>query len=153
LIQFGRSIRWFNNYETEIQFSIDNGFDFHQIWYKEGKIVLDNVPEPKEEIIKNCGFPAIFHALFDINDFDEYLPRLIEILKYLSHKEVIIHPVCHSEEIGSHSIFKLCDNVSYASKMLGRNGIKLVLENNSKLDPIHYKVNEIRLMFERNPEI
>lgn len=115
--------------------------------------MLDKVPEPKEKTIKNCDFPAIFHALIDINDFEKYLPRLLEILKYLSHKEVIIHPVCHSEEIKSHTIIKLCENVSYASKQLESKGIKLILENNSKLDPIHYKIDEISLMFDRNPEI
>lgn len=153
MIQFGRSIRWFNEYEAEIQFSKENGFDFHQIWYSKGSIILDKVPEPKEETIKNCGFPAIFHALFDINDFEKYLPKLIDILKYLSHKEVIIHPICRSEEINSQTISKLCEKVSYASKELRGNGIKLILENNSKLDPIHYKVDEIHLMFARNPDV
>jgi len=153
LIQYGRSIRWFNEYEREIDFSKENGFDFVQIWYQKGDILLEKVPEPKEKTIKENGFPVIFHALFDINEFEEHLPGLIEILKYLSHKEVIIHPISESEAINKQSIIKLCDKVAYASRELGKEGIKLVLENNSRLDPIHYTIDEIELMFAKNDNI
>lgn len=153
MIQYGRSIRWFSEYESEVKFSKENGFDFLQIWYRKGNIILDKVSEPKEKIIKENEFPVIFHALFDINEFEEYIPRLIEILKYLSHKEVIIHPICESEDINEQSIYKLCEKVAYASRELGREGIRLVLENNSRLDPIHYKAEEISIMFSQNTEI
>jgi len=38
MIQYGRSIRWFNDYESEIEFSKENGFDFVQVWYQNGDI-------------------------------------------------------------------------------------------------------------------
>ena len=153
MIEFGRSIRWYNNYENEVAFSKENGFDFLQLWYKQGIILLDEVSEPREEHIKRNGFPVIIHALFDINEYEEYLPRLIEILKYLEHNEVIIHPVCESEEIESKTIYKLCEKIAFASNELAKNGVKLVLENNSRLDPIHYESNEIELMFSKNPDV
>jgi len=31
MIEYGRSIRWFNNYKDEIDFSKSNKFDFMQI--------------------------------------------------------------------------------------------------------------------------
>ena len=107
-----------------------------QVWYKEGDIVLEKIDEPKEKIIKEVGFPIIFHALFDINDFEEHIPRLIDILNYFAHKEVIIHPICESEEIKENTIVKFAEKVSYANNIFLENGIKLFLENNSKIDSI-----------------
>lgn len=153
MIKYGRSIRWFNDYENEIKFSIVNGFDFVQVWYLNGVIVLDKVPEPKEKVVKDLNFPIIFHALLDINEFEEHIPKILEILKYLSHKEVIIHPICRSEEINSNTIFKLAEKVSNANKIFSDEEITLFVENNSKLDPINYKVEEIDIMFSINPTV
>ena len=37
-----------------------------QIWFKDGQIVLDSIPEPKIEYIKKIGFPVIFHAVLHL---------------------------------------------------------------------------------------
>ena len=59
MISIGRSLRWYNRYEEEIAFSVQNHFDFMQVWFKDGEIKIDNVAEPKEEFIKQKGFPII----------------------------------------------------------------------------------------------
>ena len=40
MISIGRSLRWYNKYEDEIDFSVKNHFDFMQIWFKDEKNVL-----------------------------------------------------------------------------------------------------------------
>jgi len=107
LIEYGRSLRRRNPYEQEIKFSADNNFDFLQVWYKKGELLVDSLGKPRAPKIKESGFPVIFHALMDINDFGEYSQDLLKILDYFCHREVIIHPVCESEEINDHSIEKL----------------------------------------------
>jgi sugar phosphate isomerase/epimerase len=153
MIKIGRSIRWYNDYQYEVDFSIENGFDFLQIWYVKGAIALDKVPHPKEKTIKDIGFPTIIHAVFDINEFEEHVPKVIEILKYLGHKELIIHPICESEPITKESIYKLSDKVAQAYKLLKQEGITLYIENNSRLDPINYRIEDLKVMFDVNKEV
>ena len=153
MIYYGRSIRWFNDYDKEVKFSIDNSFDFMQIWYMKGDILIDKIEGDKAKVIKEQGFPVIIHAVLDINEFDEHVPKISEILNYFSHKEVIIHPICESEEINGITIFKLAEKISYANEVFSKTGITLYVENNSKLDPIFYKTEEINIMFSKNPNV
>lgn len=153
MISIGRSIRWYNDYQEEIEFSRKHGFDFMQVWYLKGEIVLDKLPFPKEHYIKEAGFPIIIHAVLDINEFEEHVPKIVEILKYLGHKELIIHPICHSEEITPDTILKLTDKVTEAYKLLKQHGIMLYIENNSRLDPINQSVEELNIMFDKNKEV
>ncbi len=153
MIRYGRSIRWFNNYEDEVEFSKENGFDFMQIWYANGELVLDKVPEPKEDVILHCKFPVIIHALLDINEFDVHVPRIIKILRKLTHDEVIIHPICESEKITESTIMKLSQKVSEAQCLFEAEGIKLYVENNSRLDPINYNVGELNTLYSENPDV
>jgi len=37
MISIGRGIRWYNNYQSEIEFCRKHNFDFMQIWFKDGK--------------------------------------------------------------------------------------------------------------------
>lgn len=153
MIQYGRSLRWFNNYEDEVEFSKENGFDFMQIWYANGEIVLEKVPEPKEEVILNSKFPVIIHALLDINEFEEHVPKIIKILKNLTHDEVIIHPVCKSEKITKTTIIKLSEKVSEVNRLFKEEGITLFVENNSRLDPINYDADEINTLYSKNLDV
>jgi hypothetical protein len=63
MIEYGRSIRWYNDYDSEIEFCKNYGFDFLQVWYKDGVLQVDKVAEPKEKIILEKGFPIMIHAL------------------------------------------------------------------------------------------
>lgn len=152
MIQYGRSIRWYNNYAKEVNLSKENSFDFMQIWFKQGEILLDKIENPKEKTIKELGFPIIFHALLDINEFEENTPKLVELLNYLSYKELIVHPICISEEINKDTIYRLSERVSILSKQLGPD-IKLFIENNSKIDPINYTIEDIKLLYTENPNV
>lgn len=47
MITIGRGIRWYNSYQDEVDFSIRHGFDFMQLWYKDGDICIDGIPSPR----------------------------------------------------------------------------------------------------------
>lgn len=153
MVRLGRSMRWYNDYQDEVDFCIRNGFDFLQIWYIKGNLALDKVSNPKEKTIKEANFPTIIHAVLDINEFDEHIPKIIEILRYLQYKELIIHPICESEPITEYSIYKLTDKVAKAHELLSNQGITLFLENNSRLDPINYKVEDLQIIFDKNKAV
>lgn len=153
MIEYGRSIRWYNNYEDEVRFSKENGFDFMQIWYKEGELLLEDIEEPKIDTILKTGFPVIIHALLDLNDFDKYVHDLLTILKKLGHNEVIIHPVCDSETINHDTIDKLALKVCDAANLFETEEITLYVENNSKIDPINYTIEDITKMYAQDNNI
>jgi len=153
VIEYGRSIRWFNNYRDEVEFSESNKFDFMQIWFKKGDLILDKVLSPKEPYILNSRFPVIIHAVYDIDDYDKYNSQLIQILKSLNHREVIIHPVCESLPIDSETIYLLADNIYKTNQLLRENNIKLYIENNSIIDKINYTPNDLKVVFDRNPDV
>lgn len=152
MIQFGRSIRWYNDYDEEVEFCRHHGFDFLQIWYIKGDLALDQVSAPKAQKVKEAGFPTIIHAVLDIHEFEEHVPKIIDILNYLEYKELIIHPVYESETITAQSIYKLSEKVGKACELLKAQGIKLYIENNSRLDPINYTAEELAILFGQNKE-
>jgi sugar phosphate isomerase/epimerase len=150
MIQIGCLARYFNKYTDEVDFAIRHGFDLMQIWYDRNGIALNEDSFPKENIIKELSFPTIIHAVLDINEFEEHVPKVIDILGSLRHKEVIIHPICESEEITSATIHKLSKQVAYALEKFSHKGITLYLENNSRLDPIFNSPKEIEIIFSDN---
>ncbi|MGH4123859.1 MAG: sugar phosphate isomerase/epimerase family protein [Clostridium sp.] len=152
MMQIGCLARYFNFYKEEVEFAQNNNFEFMQIWYDSNGIALKKDLNPIE-IIKEYDFPTIIHAVLDINEFEEHVPKLIEILKYLGHHELIIHPICKSEEITTQTIYKLSDKVSFALGELSKENITLYLENNSRLDPIFNQPYELEIMFGQNPNL
>lgn len=152
MMEIGCLARNFNMYSEEVDFAKKNNFKFMQIWYDRNGISLNKDENPVEEIKKH-NFPSIIHAVLDINEFEEHVPKLIEILKYLEHKELIIHPICESEEITENSIHKLSEKVKYALEALHSENITVYLENNSRLDPIFNKTSEIEIKFNNNPKL
>jgi sugar phosphate isomerase/epimerase len=153
MIRLGRSARWLNEYIREVDFSKKAGFDFHQVWYDRRGISLTGVSEPKEDSLPKFEFPYIIHALLDISEFDDHIYTIREITKKAKTNEVIIHPVCKSEKITSDTIVKLSDAVKSANSILREQGITLFVENNSKIDPINHSIEEVKYLFESNPEI
>lgn len=150
-MEIGCLARNFNSYRDEVDFARKNGFKLLQIWYDNKGISLTKDEDPLAAI-KAAEFPAIIHALLDINEFEEQVPKLLSILKELKHKEVIIHPVCKNEKITYKTIFKLADKVKFALNTFKDNGITLYLENNSRHNPIFDSANEIEIVFKRNPD-
>jgi sugar phosphate isomerase/epimerase len=151
MVKIGCLARYFNRYADEVDFAKLHGLDLMQIWYDCNGIALNMDPLPKEAIIKDLGFPTIIHAVLDINEFEEHVPKIIDILVTLEHKELIIHPVCKSEEINEATIHKLSKQVSFALDKLSTKGITLYLENNSRLDPMFNTPVEIEIIFKDNP--
>ncbi|MBQ8209777.1 MAG: sugar phosphate isomerase/epimerase [Clostridia bacterium] len=148
MITIGRTIRWLNNYTDEVNFCKENGFDFMQIWFKDGQIVLSNIPEPKIiEFIKNIGFPIIFHAVFTPADFDLYGDTLLDMVEYLGDNEVIIHPVYDKYLVTEKTELELIEKAIKFSKKAKSRGITWYLENNSIIDKFHYKQDELKMLF------
>lgn len=148
MITIGRTIRWYNNYIDEVNFCKENSFDFMQIWFKDGHIVLDNIPEPKIEYIKKIGFPIIFHAVFTPADFELYGDILIDMMEYLGDTEVIIHPVYNKESVTENTEFELIEKAVEFSGKAKKRGITWYLENNSVIDKFHYKKEELQMLYE-----
>lgn len=150
MIQIGRNMLWYKDYKKEVEFSKLHGFDFMQIWFKNGIIPIDNMPEPRGKYIKDIGFPVIIHALFKIDDFEKYGDRLLELVSYFQDNEVIIHPICRSSEIGKRSASELLEQVNIFSQKAEKQGITFYLENNSVIDGINYKKEDLQVIYNSN---
>ena len=105
------------------------------------------------DIINSNKFPTIIHAVLNISEFEEHVPKLLKLLKDLGHTELIIHPICQDEEITETTLEKLNQKIKYALNILKPEGITLYLENNSKLDPIFTDVHEIEYIFKENADL
>lgn len=152
MIEFGCLARYFNDYRDEVQFAKDNGFSFMQIWYDKKGLNL----KPIEElfpVILDEGFPAIIHAVLDINEIPDHITILKELLIKLGHKQLIIHPICKSEPIIDKTIHKLACNMQKVVEQLKPWGITVFIENNSKIDPIFTSPEELKIIFSCVPEL
>lgn len=151
--EFGCCARYYiNTYEDDVQFAKSNGFGFLQLMYNNEGLLNKEVSIQADEI-KRIGFPGIIHACLDINDIEKHSQELVETVKYLNHKDVILHPICRSEKIVESTIFKLSRIVSNLLFTMKKESISLFLENNSKLDPIFTTTREIEIMFKENPDL
>ncbi|MDT8717677.1 sugar phosphate isomerase/epimerase [Clostridium sp. 19966] len=153
MIKIGCLARFNNLYENEVEFARENRFELMQVWYDRNGIRNQEIQENRIDKIAKFKFPTIIHAVLDINEVEEHIPKLIKILTALQQKELIIHPICHSEKINENTIQKLSTIIHGALITLKEYDITLFLENNSKLDPIFSSSKEIALMFSQNPEL
>ncbi len=152
MIKIGCLANFNFSYKSEIDFATVNGFDLVQIWYDKNGISLGKDENPIGSIKAN-NFPAIIHAVLDINEFKKHVPILAKLLGEFGHKELIIHPVNKSEKLTSETIKKLSNKISFAYELLSKLNIDLYIENNSKLDPIFNTVDDITYIFEQNPDV
>lgn len=148
MISIGRGIRWYNDYQQEVDFSRANNFEFMQLWYKDGEILVKNIPEPKAEYIKKVGFPVIIHAVFDPEDFEKYGDALLELVEYLEMNEVIVHPVSEKNPVTDMTEQLLVEQVKIFSEKAKNKGIIWYLENNSVVDTFHYHKDDLSAVFQ-----
>ncbi len=148
MVSIGRGIRWYNNYLDEVEFCKNNDFSFMQVWYQNGKILVNDIPDPKIEYIKTIGFPVIIHAVFDPIDFEIYGDDLLEKVKILEMNEVIIHPVSKKCEVNANTQSELVEQAKLFSTKAKKQGVTWYLENNSVIDAFHYKPTDIKKVYE-----
>lgn len=147
MIRIGRGIRWYNDFQQEVAFSQENGFEFMQIWFKDGRLLITGAEGQAEKAVRECGFPIILHAVFDPSDFDLYGGELLKLLERLGHSEVIIHPVCKKEPITADTENRLARKVREFSRDARDKGIVFYLENNSMIDGFHCTAQELKTVF------
>jgi hypothetical protein len=117
LIEIGCVAHFHYSYEDEVLFAKEFDFKILQIWYDRDGISITCQGDPITKI-KEMNYPAIIHAVLDINEMEEHIPKLVNILTELDHRELIIHPVCKSETASSETIKKLSDKVKFANQSL-----------------------------------
>lgn len=151
--RIGCCARFFNTYKDEVKFAKEHGFEFLQLWYDKDGIALHKDKGNEVAAINTSSFPAIIHAVLDIADFREHIPKIIDIMRVLKHKDLIIHPICTSEKITENSIKKLSGELSYTLEMTNEEGITVYLENNSLIEPIFTSKEEFELIFREHREL
>ncbi len=152
-MKFGRGIRYENDYLEEVAFSKRAGFDFMQVWYFKGDLVINSNGKNKVKLIKEIDYPIIIHAVLSVDEIELYLQDIIEILLNLSHKELIIHPVCENESITKDTIHNLRKSLDIAKNKLKTHGIRLLVENNCRITKLNYSVDDIRVLYTENEDI
>jgi len=160
MIEYGRILwRGLNekqdsSYDTEIEFCRKYGFSCMQITYRDGRLQYDTLPDPKEKVILDTGFPIIIHAIFDVEDYDKYANDLLRILTFLNHKEVIIHPICEpslATLATKETIFKLSEHNKKTADMFLSEGITVYHENNARLLPFNSMPEDLKIIFSESP--
>ena len=81
MIRIGRGGLWNNSYKDEIVFCKQNHFDFIQIWFKDGELLVNDLPSPKEEYIKNVDDIGLVD--------DDDIEYRYEVYPYINAKNVI----------------------------------------------------------------
>lgn len=147
MITIGRGIRWYNEYQAEVDFCRKHHFDFMQLWFKNGDILVDTIPPPKVSHIRSVGFPVILHAVFEPDDFTQYGDQLLDIAAELGHSEVIVQPVCTKTKITADTEYLLAEQAQGFSAKARSRGMVWYLENNSALDGFHCRKDEVEIVF------
>ena len=152
MVQFGL-VTYKRDYYEEIRLAKSLGFDFFQLWFFNGILCADTLPEPREKAIKEAGFPIIIHAVLDLPDFETYQEKFLYLLGYFGHKETIIHPICNKEPVTKQTVFTLKEKIEKIANEFSRRGIKLYVENNHLIGGFFNTVDDLKIIFEPNPEI
>jgi len=153
MVKIGSLARFFNKYEDEVLFAKENNFDFMQLWYDNRGISLSTDEEDPIYLINKYNFPTIIHAVLNVDEFEEHIPKLIKILKEINHKDLIVHPICKTILIDETTLDLLNTKIGFALDLLNKEGITLYLENNNKLDPMFTNSEEIEKIFESNKDL
>lgn len=153
ITRIGCCARYFNKYEDEVRFAKENGFNFMQLWYDKNGLGLHKDSGSKVDLIDSFNFPTIIHAVLNISDFEEHIPKIKNIMKKLNHSRLIIHPIYHSQKINEMTIHKLSEVIGFTLECLKEDGIKVYIENNSLKTPIFTSKEELELIFNTHRDL
>ncbi len=153
MIQFAFNIDNYRRLTDEVNFAVQNDFDFVQIWYDNNGISIHENDFPAEEKLNEIKVPFIFHAVLKPNDFTEHVPTLCSLIKKYGHEKLIIHPIQDTEDSLLNSIEILDKNIKMALEAITPLNCKIYFENNSKIEPIFQNKFDIELILDRNPEV
>jgi sugar phosphate isomerase/epimerase len=148
---FGKNYN--KNYQEEVDYVKTLGFDFFQITFFEGIVRADALPEPKEQSLQNVTFPFILHVVFDLPDYEKYSKKLLNLINFFGHKEVIIHPIFEAEPITKNTILCFSKKIESIHNKLKQNNVKLFLENNGIAGSFFNDITELRTIFDKYPDI
>jgi len=132
----GRGIREATSYADEVALSKKCGYDFNQVWFYKGDMLIgDNITD-RAAYIKSFDFPIIIHAMWNLDDFTRYGDKLIELVKYYGHKEVIIHATGKIEGADAKTIqnanIRLRDLLADINAKFKKLGVRVYVENNER---------------------
>lgn len=153
MVQLGRALRYTAPYEDEVTLAREEGFSFFQLWYYQGALSIATMEEPRAEKVREAGFPVILHAVFDMHEYRLRGEALMELVDFFGHREVIVHPVCKRQPITPETVHQLAEELQPLRRMCQRRGVRLHLENNSVIDGFFNTVEELRVVFDTNPDI
>ena len=145
--------RFNKNYFEEINYVKALGFDFFQVTFLNGSLRADALLEPREKAIKNALFPIILHVVFDMPDYEKYDEKLLYLLNFLEHKEVILHPIFELEPITNTTPYFFEKKIDKLHTKLSKYGIKLLVENNGIKEYFFNSSSDLKIIFEKYPEI
>lgn len=154
MISFGCNILSTRLYEKDVAFALSNKFDFFQIGYTSEGFPYMNVQDaPYPETLQKNKYPIIIHALLRVSEFNEHLPILLQVLKYLGCRILIIHPLSQTREPGSTHISELIEGMHSALALFSPHGISLYIENNGAIDTLFSSIEDIKAMFAIHPDL
>lgn len=143
MIKIGRNLRDNFKYIDEVEFSKKNKFDFIQVWYDKDGLEVNCDNNSKLEFIKQCDFPTIIHAMLDINELSHHTFELVNILKFLDNRDLIIHPITQIKSSSSYQLEKFSKEIGKMLSVFREEGIQLHVENNSRKMPFFSDTKDI----------
>lgn len=142
-----RGIRWENNFHEEVQLSNALGYEGLQIWYYKGALNISC--EDKLRTLKEIDHNIIIHAVWTADEINSDGHKLIKILLDLGHKELIVHPVLDGPR-SQRSIFELEGALLALSRSLKKHDILLFVENNSMIDDINHRLDDMKIIYKHD---
>jgi len=128
----GRGIREATAYADEVTLSKKCGYDFNQVWFFNGDMLIgDDVPD-RAAYIKSFDFPIIIHAMWTLEDFVKDSDRLVELVKYFDHKEVIVHATRKETLTIKDANERLRDLLAALKSKFDKLGVRMYVENNQR---------------------
>ena len=150
----GRGIREYTPYADEVKLSKECGYDFNQVWFYKGDMLIgDKDIVDKAAYIKSFNYPIIIHAMWTLDDFTTHGDKLLELVRYFGHKEVIVHPTGTFNGTPEAANLKLKQLLTDLNNKLKKMGARLYVENNSRPNVLNCTASQIKTVLESGAEL